>query len=61
MANGLSTKVSRPTLTKDINNIVFIIAVHDNRGCVRRKERWLASPLTGTGTAFGLTCYHTSG
>ncbi|KAJ6389081.1 hypothetical protein OIU77_027439 [Salix suchowensis] len=28
---------------------------------VRRKERWLASPLTGTGTAFGLSCYHTSG
>ncbi|CAI0404734.1 unnamed protein product, partial [Linum tenue] len=22
-----------------------------------RKERWLASPLTGTGTAFGPSCY----
>ena len=27
------------------------------RECVCRKERWLASPLTGTRTAFGLTCY----
>ncbi|GFZ15433.1 hypothetical protein Acr_24g0016230 [Actinidia rufa] len=26
---------------------------------VRRKERWLASPPTGTGTAFELTCYQT--
>ncbi|KAF9620933.1 hypothetical protein IFM89_015330 [Coptis chinensis] len=25
--------------------------------CVRRKERWLASPLIGTGAAFELTCY----
>ncbi|KAK6912514.1 Pentatricopeptide repeat [Dillenia turbinata] len=27
------------------------------RMCVRRKERWLASPLTGTGVAFELTCF----
>ena len=27
---------------------------------VRRKERWLASALTGTGTALGLACYQQS-
>jgi len=39
--------------------VVYVGYIHKTniKLCVREKERWLASPLTGMGTAFGLSCY----
>ncbi|CAJ1928862.1 unnamed protein product [Sphenostylis stenocarpa] len=39
-------------------NTTYVVLKVDVVSCVREKERWLASPLTGTGTAFGLSYTH---
>ena len=52
---------SNPTSQTSKKVRFFIIILLRQGRRVRKKERWLASPLTGTGTAFELTCYHTSG
>ena len=44
------------TSANRISTSKFINEASSFSGCVRWKERWLASPLTGMGMAFRLSC-----